>query len=161
MTRDSRNTRVTVCLVLSMTLGAAVLMWLQPSAVGWPRDALPMMAERGGVVEAVTIEWITPEILAADYATDCVIRPGSELADWHPRSGLRELRISLVQARDGRLDPAQAQTLLRVLGTMRYARELDLRSVSLHPDSDPTRRRGLTRDAHELRDLLTRKGILQ
>ena len=159
MTQDTRSTRVTIYLILSMTLGAALLMWLEVPTRGWAAGTY-LMAERGGSIEAVTLTFVPEDqpVLRGEY--DCVVRPeGAPI--WDPRGDdVRHVRVAILASPEDRLTDSQAGDLMRILGSMKQQRGLDLSRVKLHPDSDDRYRPELPRQAYELRDLLVRKGIL-
>ena len=163
MTPETRNTRVTVCLVVSMTLGAATLMWMDPGtrAPAGERDAF-LTAARGTPVEALVIEVVPPSQreLLSDF--ECVILPTGAEPVWHPdRLAARQVRVAVAGSDDGQLSDEQALVLLRVLGSLKHHRGLPLSSVRLHPDSDVRYRTDLPPQAFALRELLLRKGILR
>lgn len=160
MTRDSRNTRVVISFILSMTFGAAVLMVLETPTSGWPRDAR-LMADRGGRIEAATLYYVAygEPVLAADF--DGVITADGEVV-WEPRAQVRDVCLAVHGAPDdSRMPAAQQRALLRVLGAMKQQRGLDLTQVRLDPDSDVRYRPELPDQAGELRQLLLRKSIIR
>ena len=160
MTPVTRNTRVTITLIFSMTLGAAVLMALQTPTRRWAPDAL-LMAERGGRIEAVTIEFLRHGDYPGVGQFDCVVWPDVE-SDWTPREpNPSHVRLAVCGGDEDRLSDFQAGSLLQVLGAMKQTRGLDLARVRLHPDSDDRFRPELPQAAYELRDLLLRKGIVR
>ena len=164
MTRDSRNTRVTIFLILSMTFGAAILGWLSPGPVAPERLA----AVLPGTVEAAVIVYVPRDKLQASGAHDCVVSPdGSH--DWAPRAGVREARLMLVVDKPAEeLRPKQSLALLGVLrelnqrGGLDLARvRLDLSQAQLEPARDRTQRPELPVAAASLRNLLSSKAIGQ
>jgi hypothetical protein len=153
---DKRNTQIVACLIGSMTLGAAVLLWLEPPTPGWSSTTL-LLAESVCAVDEVQIEYVGPNAGSDPAAYDCVVRPSGECT-WRP-TGSR-VRLSVVGSEGLRLPEAQAKTLLAVFGSMTQRHGLDLDRVWLHPASDARLHPELPAQAHDLCDLLVRKGII-
>lgn len=156
MTGETRNTRVVAILIVSMTVGAACLLWLEMPTRGWSPTTF-LMAERGRPVEDVLIEYVGPEqpFNPADY--DCAVYSDGR-CDWRPRQP--HIRLAVVGSGGERLGQAQAGSLLAALGSMSRLRGLDLSRVRLHADSDARVDSDASPQARDLRDLLVRKGII-
>lgn len=154
---DSRNTRVVAFLIASMTLGAGVLLWLEPPTRGWAKSSL-LMAENGQPIEHVVIEYQPPgePVVASDY--DCLVFPDGE-CEWRATSA--RLRLLVVGADADTLAPKQARALLMVLGNLSQGRRDVAAFVQLDPDSDARLIADLSPQAHALTDLLVRKGIVR
>jgi hypothetical protein len=153
---DKRNVLIVALLIATMTAGAAALLWLEPPTPGWPSATL-LMAERAHAVEDVQIEYVGPDAAPdpADY--DCLIsRAGN--CEWRP-CGPR-IRLGVIGSGSQHLPSAQARTLLAVFGALTQRHGLELKRVWLHPASDARLHPELPPDAHELCDLLVRKGIV-
>lgn len=160
MTRDSRNTRVVISFVISMTLGAAVLMMLETPTVGWPQDAR-LMADRGGRIEAATLFYIPFGEPVSQLEFDGLISQDGEVI-WEPRDGVRDVCLAVYGSPDDSTMPeAQQRAVLRVLGAMKQQRGLELAQVRLDPDSDVRYRPELPAQAEALRNLLLRKNIIR
>ncbi|MFQ5805706.1 MAG: hypothetical protein ACE5I3_04565 [Phycisphaerae bacterium] len=153
---DKRNTRIVASLVAAMTLGAAILLWLEPLTPGWSSATL-LMAESARPIKDLRIEYTAPNAAGDLAAYDCVVWPSGECA-WRP-SGPR-IRLAVVSSQGKRLPQAQAQTLLAVFGSMTQRHGLELERVWLHPTSDARLHPELPAQAHDLCDLLVRKGIV-
>jgi len=156
MISDARNAKVLAALVLSMTLGAAVLLWLEGPPPRWAPQTL-LLAETQLRITDATIEYVPPgEVVALD-GYDGVITPGDG-SRWEPQSG--HVRIAVVGSPGDRLDESQALNLLKILGTLNRRDGLEFARVRLDPNSDPRQRPDLPAQARELSDLLVRKGII-
>ena len=156
MTADTRNTKIVAALVASMTVGAAALLWLEPPTPGWASATL-LMAESGRAIEEVRIDFAASGTLGDPSGYDCAVYPSGE-CDWRPRGA----RIRLLVAGSGPqgLPSAQAEKLLAVFGSMTQRHGLNLERVWLHPASDARLHPELPVAAHDLCDLLVRKGIV-
>lgn len=157
MNAESRNTRIVACLIASMTLGAAVLLWLEPPRQGWA-DASLLVAENGQRIDQIIIHYHRPDepLLADSY--DCLVMPDGQY-DWRPRG--RRLRLSVLGTWDQALAPVQARALLILLGNLSQGRR-DLGDfVRLDTDSDARVATDLPPQAYDLTDLLIRKGIIR
>ncbi len=153
---ERRNARVVVALLLALVAGAAVLLWLEPPLPGWSRAAQETLD--GGVpVHSVEIGYVPDSSGPAFSEYDCVIFEDGRCA-WRPRGS--DVRVMLVGSADGDLPPAQAGAVLAMLGDMSFGRGLDLSRVRLAPQSDPRLNESAPPPARDLRDLLTRKGLL-
>jgi hypothetical protein len=153
---EARNTRVVAILIVSMTLGAAALLWLEPPTPGWSSSTL-LMAETVRGLEEVRIDFtgLGDGLNTGDY--DCVVKPDGE-CEWRPRGS--HISMLVVGSDDDAMPATQARTLLAVLGSMSQRHGLDLGGVWLHPLSDARLHPELPRSAHDLCDLLVRKGII-
>ena len=156
MNPEARNTKVVAILVLSMTVGAAALFWLEPATPGWGQSNL-LMAETDRGLQEVRVDFASfdDKFNGDDY--DCVVLPDGE-CEWRPRGS----RISLlVVGADAESMPTdQARTLLAVFGSMNQRHGLDLGGVWLNPVSDARLHPELPGPAHDLCDLLVRKSII-
>ena len=157
MSPDTRNTIVVLLLIVSMSAGAALLLWLETPTRRWSPATL-LMAERGQPVKDVLIELAGPDeaFEAAEY--DCVIFPDG-WCEWQPRGA--HIRLLLVTPAPEPLDDAVARALLAALGSMHQLRGLDLARVRLHPDSDAGLDPRLPTREHDMGALLARKAIIQ
>jgi len=153
---DKRNTKIAAFLIGSMTLGAAILLWLEPPTFVWSSGSL-LMAESVRPVEDVRIEYVGPAATVDPGAYDCVVRPSGECA-WRPRGP--RTRLVVIGSEGQRLPQVQAQTLLAVFGSMTQRHGLDLGRVWLDPASDARLHPELPAQAYDLCDLLVRKGIV-
>lgn len=156
MSADKRNTKIVALLIGSMTLGAAVLLWLEPPTHGWSSGTL-LMAENGPGVAEVQIEYVAePDAeLAGRY--DCLVLPDGT-CEWRPNSP--RVRLALVGSGEQPLPEEQCRTLLAVFGVMTQRHGLDLEQVWLDPASDARLHPELPAAAHRLVELLVRKGIV-
>jgi hypothetical protein len=149
VTKDGRNIRVVGGLVLSLTLGTATLMALEPPVRRWA----PTAALAGGLpngVQSVQIDYAAPGFDPNQF--DALIFADGR-CDWRPRG--TALRVGVVG--DGAaISEAQAQALLAALGSLaQYG--LDLEQVHIGVDSDARRQDGLPPGAADLCRLLQRK----
>ena len=157
MVPDSRNTRIVACLIASMTLGAGVLLWLEPPARGWSQGPL-LLAEDGHTFQGVVIDYSRPgePVVPDDYG--CLVFPDGQ-CEWHPNSTL--LRVLVVGSPDAALADAQARALLMLLGNVSHGRQDVASWVRLNPASDARLVSDLPPQARALTRLLTRKGIVR
>jgi len=153
---DKRNTRIVTCLIASMTFGAALLLWLEPTTPGWSATTL-LMAESGRAIEDVQVEFIDSGNVLDAADCDCVVMPDGT-CQWRPAE--TRIRLAVVAPAGDQLSKAQAETLLAVFGTMTQRHGLDLKHVWLHPSSDARLHPELPASAYDLCDLLVRKGII-
>jgi hypothetical protein len=151
---DKRNAKTVACLIGSMTIGAALLLWFEPATPGWSSNTL-LMAESARPIEEVRVEFTAPDADAAAY--DCRVLPNGQ-CEWRPRSP--RIRLAIVGSDSPQLPRAQAETLLAVFGSLTQRHGLNLHRVWLHPASDARLHPELPAQARELCDLLTRKGII-
>ena len=157
MDGDTRNTKVVVWLILAMTAGAAILLWLEPGP-NRPTTAPPLTAIDGMPVEDVVVRFA--DAGSADVRNaDCVILPDGRW-DWRPNGP--HVSLVVVGSDDpGELADPQKRLLLSVLGGMTQGRGGDVVRVRLHPDSDTRARPELPRQARELREFLVWKGLIE
>ncbi|MBU0640512.1 MAG: hypothetical protein KKB50_16740 [Planctomycetes bacterium] len=156
MAADTRNAKVVIALTVSMTVGAALLLWLEPTTRGWSPTTL-LMAERGTRVHEVAIDYVPPTAPLPAEMYDCIVYDDGDW-DWKPRGS--SIRLAVAGSTSQHLSEAQANTLLAVLGSMKQLRGLDLNRVRLLPESDARRRPELPPEAHDLCELLARKRII-
>lgn len=162
MTGETRNTRVVVCLILAMTIGAGILLWLEPrSAVSSAEVArlspgTPLMATGGIPVEEVIITYALPGDGQVENA-DCVILPDGSCV-W--RADSPRVHLVVRGSQSAKLSAAQKQSLLAALGSMTHGRGGRLVRVRLGEGSDARRQPGLPPQAHDLCELLVRKGMI-
>lgn len=157
MVPDSRNTRIVACLIASMTLGAGVLLWLEPASRGWAKGPL-LLAENGRAIESVVISYARADepVVPDDYG--CLVFPDGQ-CEWRPDSTL--LRVLVVGSPDEQLGDAQARALLMLLGNVCHGRKDVASFVRLDPGSDARLVSDLPRQGQALTRLLVRKGIVR
>jgi hypothetical protein len=161
MKADNRNLVVVGALIGALTAGAALLLWLEPAKPRWQSERL-LRAERRVPIEAVEVDY-----LSRDAALAALEQPGPDsigvvFADERPAfqfTGPR-LRLLIVQSVDQRLAEPQQENVLATLAALAADAPQQRVSVSLAESADPGRNPTLPAQAHELRDLLTRKGLL-
>lgn len=150
---DARNTRVVVALLLTMTAGALLLLWLEPQPPR--RTGIPaLMAASGTTVETVTIEY-GPQREVSTAGVGCLILPSGQW-DWTPDGP--HLRLMVVGSGAEVLPDAQKKALLTVLSSLRLRQGDRPLRVRLQPASDVRVTPALPREARDLCDLLQRKG---
>lgn len=155
-TRDVRNTKVVAALILTMTVGAAILLWLEPAA-GVRNDRL-LMAARAGNFERGLIEFATPSDMFDLASVDCLIDAGGT-SHWQPSGQL--VRVIVRCEPNARLTDAQKRALLDVLGYMHRDGGLEGGRVQLASDSDPEMHANLPPAAKDLRSFLDLKGFIR
>lgn len=139
-----------------MTIGATVLLWLEPATPGWSSTTL-LMAESTQAVDEVRIEYAMLGAAIDPGGWDCAVLPGGE-CDWRPQGS--RIRLVVVGSEASELSHGQAETLLAVFGTLTQRHGLELERAWLHPASDARLHPELPAQAHDLCDLLVRKGII-
>lgn len=143
----ARNIRVIVSLILAMTATAILLLLLETPT----RAPLAVLSGAPRSIQALSIAVATPE---AGAGFDCAILPDGRCF-WQPSGP--SVRLAVIGSPASHLAPAQADTLLTVLGSLSRAAGLDLSRVSVAPAAEPH----LASVSSDLLDLLTKKGILR
>jgi len=139
-----------VCLIGSLTLGAGLLLTLEPPGRAW--SSPPLLAAQGTQVRSVVVH-IAPA--GSDLSGfDCVI-----FADRPPlwRTAGEVMRVALLVERSTPLSTEQAQDLLAVLGAVGAGKRA---SVAIDPASDVRDGGNRSSAAYDLLSLLERKGFL-
>jgi hypothetical protein len=156
MAGDKRNTVMVASLIGSMTLGAGLLLWLEPATPGWSPGTL-LMAESVRAIEDVRVEYAPPGAVIEPGKHDGLVQADGA-CEWRPRGP--RIRLAVVGSESERLPQAQAKTLLAIFGSMEQRHGLELERVWLDPASDARLHPELPAQAHDLCRLLVRKGII-
>ncbi len=161
MTAEKRNGAVVVTLILSMTIGARLLLWLEPQVPrGGPTD-IRLTAERSTPVQEVEIMYAASpaEAKTLDQAPDsyCVIDPAGNLANTETRGP--RWRLVVVGSGADKLGDRQKYQLLATLGSL--VNRAEPVPVRLAPESDPQRRPDAPAPTTDLRELLVRKKFIE
>ena len=151
----SRNAKVVVALVTSVSLGTGVLLSTEPQVRQW--SSPPWDPNLPSPPRSVEIAYIAPESSLELASFDCVIYPDREPL-WQPRG--QTLRVGVVGTGDPQVPREQARRLLAILGGLRRI-GLDVPDFQLAPASDARLHPELPPQAHDLCALLTRKGIVR
>ena len=165
MTADKRNASVVIALILSMTVGAQVLLWLEPATPRWAGDTL-LMAERGTAVQ-VEVFYAGPEddvVALKDAAADagdslCVIDPSGVVERWEPRGS--RVQLVVIGSEADTLSKRQKETLLAALGTLCQDGDSDRVRVQLAAEANALESPAVPPQAADLRNLLERRGIIE
>jgi hypothetical protein len=155
---DTRNARIVGTLIGSLTVGAALLLWLEPRGVSGRTGASLLMMENQTPIEDVTIDFASADERFDETQFDCILQPDRP-ATWHPTG--TSIHVLLVGSGGDRLQESQAAELLRFLGLLSTERGLDLGRVRLSEESDWRHAPGLPLEARDLADLLVRKGFIR
>ncbi len=155
MNPDNRNARVIALLVGAMTVGASILLALEPAGIRWGRAPLLQMRNVSSL-DSARISFIGSALDTNLAEYDCVILPSGEPI-WQPRSP--NIRVAVVGSGTPRLPESQAEALLAVLGNLTQTLGLDPRQIVLDESSDPRLNANLAPAAAHLRSVLERKGI--
>lgn len=157
---DVRNMKVVVALVISLTLGAAVLRWLETPTPGWAASGgdPTLTAQNGRQIESVLVEYLPPGAAADTSAYDCIILPDGQTV-WRPQSS--RVRLLVEGTATAQLDEAQLRAVMSALGSMNQLYGLDLRHVELAAASDERSHKDLPSQAGDLWKLLVLKGIVE
>jgi len=154
MNGDTRNTKVVVCLIVAMTVGAAMLLWLEPN-VATPALTNPLAAVGGTPIEDVVIQYAPADQTPGPSAA-CVIPPDGT-PEWHPASGPQLTLVVVGSEPASALREEQKKTLLSVLGGLAHGASGQAVRVRLHPESDTRVNRDLPRQAEDMLELLVEK----
>jgi hypothetical protein len=154
---DARNTKVVAVLIAVLTIGAQLLLLLEPAAPGWSRASL-LMAERATPIQDVVIEYAPADRRLDPRQFDCLIAPDGR-CDWRPRGP--HVRLVVIGSAGEQLPEPQARKLLSVLGSLHETRGLDLRRVRLDAGSDPRKHASLPAQAQRLFALLAGRDIVR
>jgi len=163
MTADKRNTSIVVALILSMTVGAQVLLWLEPGTPRWQGD-VSLIAERAIPIQEVEVVYVRPDmsddavLVPDDGRSLCVVSAEGQPA-WS--AGDPRVRLAVVGSEADRLSNEQKRTLLWALQNMSRASGRDLVPVRLAVDSDVRHNEALPVQAADLCDFLLRKQIIE
>ncbi|MBI5865607.1 MAG: hypothetical protein HZB38_14085 [Planctomycetes bacterium] len=155
MNSEKRNARVVAFLIGALTVGAAVLLYMEPR--GGRGGAPLLMMESGQQVADVTIEFIEAGQAwrATDY--DCVVLPSGEVS-WNPRSS--SIQLLVVGSGSAHLSDGQASALIQVLGELSHEGGLSLANVELARNCDSRRVSDLSPEGRDLTTLLLRKSFI-
>lgn len=157
MTHDNRNTRVIIALMTAMTFGAALLLWLEPRTDRYSGDTI-LLAESGGRVLSVTVEYIPPDVSVNPSEYDCIVLPDGAVP---PGGAWREsARVGVLGSGGERLPAEQAATLMRLIGKLHQSHGLAVEQIRLAATSDVRQTPTLPPQAADLVNLLVRKGIV-
>ncbi|MFH1748646.1 MAG: hypothetical protein ABIG44_16550 [Planctomycetota bacterium] len=162
MKAENRNTVVVASLILAMTAGARVLLWLEsgpPSAEAFTPIAATATAADGSPVEEVIISCLRPGEIDLQVA-DCLIWPDGH-CEWQARGTHILMVVVGLEDPEATMTEVQKKHTLLALGSMTQARGWDLVPVRLDPYSDTRRDATLPRQASDLCDLLVSKGIIE
>lgn len=164
---DKRNTSVVFALIVSMTFGVVVLLWLENWLVPEKQDfsgSTLLMANQGLRVASVEVSYVPPP---ANEEAVAAVRAGFRSNDticWVPAEGdtapleARGPHVRLVvlgSAADVTLDDNQKMTLLAALGTLSQLNGDEAVPVRLAATSD-----WRSPQADDLRRFLERKGFI-
>ncbi len=143
----ARNIKVIVSLILAMTATAILLLLLETPT----RAPVAALSGAPHSIHALSIAVATAEA-GADF--DCAILPDGRCF-WQPSGP--SVRLAVIGSPASHLAPAQADTLLTVLGSLCRAAGLDLSRVTFAAPAEPH----LAAVSTDLLELLTKKGILR
>ncbi|MGD8452757.1 MAG: hypothetical protein PVJ57_13135 [Phycisphaerae bacterium] len=153
---DTRNSKVVVCLILAMTIGAGILLWLEPKPDAGMLAA-PMMAAGDSSLKDVVVAYVPPGEVVGQGA-NCVILPDGRGEFWRPAGAC--LRVAVVgSAKTDALPEAQQQALLSLLSGLTRPDGGEAVHIRLDPPTVTDESVELP-PVRELRDLLVRKGML-
>ncbi len=154
MHSDTRNTKVIASLVAAMTVGAAMLMWLEAPSPALA-TAQPLTARVGPAVTSLTIEFAPAGAWAGSpEAYDCIVAP-----DAAPYYDVRQDRggsawMLVIGESGDQLSDQHALQVLKMLGLLHQQHQLAWRDIRFPVGTGH-------QQAEQLRELLIRKGMLQ
>ncbi len=155
---NTRNARVVACLILAMTAGARILLWLEPAPAVADR-VLPLAAVSGTPVEDILIEYAQPGDLPAPGLA-CLIWPDGR-TDGEQRGP--SVWLVVVGSDGEQLPEVQKQKLLAALGTLTWGQtgsDASTLRIRLHPNSDFRGNPTLRPQARELGGMLVSKRLI-
>lgn len=155
---ETRNSKVVVCLILAMTIGAGILLWLEPDP-GTAVLTAGMIATGDSPLTDVIVSYAPPgEVVGA--GANCVILPDGRGEIWRPADAC--LRVALIGSDTTEALPeVQQEALLSLLDGLRRLDGDDAVRIRLDPPSTAQEDAEWPPPARELRDLLLRKGMLR
>lgn len=160
MAAGRRNATVVIALVVSMTIGVALLLWLEPGEHRFRGDTL-LTAQRGTVpvsaIEVTCASSVEAYYLAEEGGADslCVVYPDGSLKWW--RAGSRWWVVAAVPE-GAELTAPQMQKLLGVLGRLDQLGGRETVPVRFVPVPGGAT---VAEQAEALRALLVRKQLIQ
>ena len=156
MTSDTRNTMVVVSLILAMTAGARLLLWLEPGP--GKGHATPTLTAISGIpIEDVLVEYV-PVGNVRSVGVDCHLLPDGQLVG---RLDDPHIHLAVIGTDADELTEQQQNTLLRTLGSMTRGRHGELIRVKLALQPDAGKDTAVPPQARNLRELLVRKKIIE
>lgn len=157
---EHRNATMVAALIACMTFAAAVLMLLEPSTPRLNTEPL-LLAAAGQPISSVVVHYAGPGDRIERDEFDLLVEADGSVY-YRQESIPSELRVWVNGTNtDGSvLSEAQATSLMRALSSLIQTTAVTPRRVCLHPDSNPWLRPELPLAAHELTDMLARKGVV-
>ncbi len=162
MITDKRNTSVVIALIFSMTVGARLLLWLEPGRPQWQGETM-LMAERARPISEVEISYAgagadVTRLFAEDAPESICVIDADGRTTWKARGP--RVRLVVVGSASPELGRQQKQNLLWALSDMSRAGGRELIAVRLASDSDAELAPDLPAQAADLRALLVRKRMI-
>jgi hypothetical protein len=151
---NTRNARVVICLILAMTAGARILLWLEPTPIISAR-ATPLTAQAGVPIEEILIEYVQPGDGVVGPA--CLIMPDGNCSF---EQGGSSVRLVVMGTEQGSLPEEQKQSLLGILYSIACGRGSRTPAIHLDANSDARVSPGVPAQARELCDMLVAKRFL-
>jgi hypothetical protein len=159
MDHSTRNAKTVTALIISMSVGAALLLGLEPKNDNPPSTML--IARDAAAVDSLLVEFVPQESADSLAAYHCVILPDKEgSCVWRPDGG-SQIRLAILGPQDQPLGQEQAHNLLRVVGTLHRSYGLDFSNIRLAVNTAPGGQASTERGPRDLRDLLVRKGFIK
>lgn len=154
---DQRNAKVVVALFGALTIGAGLLLWMEPRYAGIRTGTPLLMMQGAATFESLEIEFLEAGRRFATLDYDCLIPAEGELV-WNPQG--TALRLLVVGQKD-RLTNRQARQLNELISNLQQNNGLDPANVRLAHGSDPRTSRAVPVGAQEMAALLRRNGMIQ
>lgn len=130
MTSDKRNTNVMIALLGSLTLGALMLLWLEPRAASPDGGAAPaLMATSAKPVEFATVEYVKPGRANLE-SYDCVVYV--DRVEWSLRNS--NARIAVVGEGGATLSDGCRRQLLTAIRDLTRSTGLSPNQIRLAAD---------------------------
>ena len=156
---DARNTRVVVCLILAMTAGARVLLWLEPRP-SYANAMRPLTAVDGQPIQSVQIEYVAADALPPASAGVIVLPDGR--CHWDQLGP--HVHVAVIGSSEAYLPMRQKAALLSLLQGISWGRGAggqNVVPVRLSEQSDPRLVPTLPPAAHDLYQMLAAKQLLE
>lgn len=153
MVNERRNANVVAMLVASLTVGAGLLLVLEPHAKTGKANPT-LAAVRGDRLDSLMIEW-------AEEGTTIMLENAIRIDADAKVSGSTDTRGRLVVfSPRGGMSEDQQKEVLRVLKELSETRGLHDNRVSISAESDPNHHANLPKGARDLHNLLVKKAFV-
>lgn len=157
VTSDKRNTNVMIALLGSLTVGALLLLWLEPRPTGLAAGgSAGLMATVSNRVEFATIEYLPPG--ATDLQSyDCIIRP--DQVQWNLRNS--NARLAVIGSGGATLSDGHRRQLLQAIRDLARSTGLSPNQIRLSADLRSDSAAARAAEAADLVEFLRAKSFVR